>query len=62
MHLLKKQIQEQKQSSLQEQREKTAQLIAANKAAAALILTQTLKKLEDKTPTSRICKDKELWI
>lgn len=40
---------------------KTAQLIAANKAAAAQILRNTLTKLEANKPVSRSV-ERQLWI
>lgn len=40
---------------------KTAQLIAANKAAAAQILKNTLLKLESDKPVSK-CVERKIWI
>jgi hypothetical protein len=49
---------EQAQSQLQE---KTAQLLAANKAAAAVLLNAALAKLEQSAPTSQTV-EKRIWI
>ena len=58
---LLKQRQSQANSDLEAQKQKTAALIAANKAAAARILQDSLRSLESSTPTISSV-NRKIWI